>query len=160
VTDRDRHEVILYSYKSGIPVPVFRFGEYGEEPHQFRRPTGIAVDALNFRLIIADKDNHRISVYSIDGHFIFTFGRNGHGEGEFNYPWGVAVCPNGTYIAVADSRNYRVQLFDASGKFLRKFSVFETDPFNYKQEFHYPRGICFDNAGNYLIPLSLTMERI
>lgn len=65
----------------------------------------------------------------------------------FNYPWDVAVSPTGRDIAVADSRNKRIQLFDNCGKFTGKFSVFERFPFEYKNNFDYPRGITFDLTG-------------
>jgi tripartite motif-containing protein 71 len=111
------------------------------------RPTGIDFDRVNNRLLVTDKDNHRVCVFSVEGNFIMSFGSEGHLNGEFNYPWGVAVSSDGEYIAVADSKNHRVQLFSRGGEFIRKFTVFEVKPFEYKNELDRPRGICFDNTG-------------
>ncbi len=70
--------------------------------------------------------------------------------GEFNYPWDIDVSPSGDKIVVSDSKNHRIQLFDRFGNYLKKFTVFETDPFEYKKLFDYPRGITFDNEGKRL----------
>lgn len=67
--------------------------------------------------------------------------------GMFSFPWDVDVDALGTHIVVADSRNKRVQLFDRNGFFLNKFSVFETNPFEFKNYFDYPRGVTFDKEG-------------
>lgn len=76
----------------------------------------------------------------------------GHSPGEFNYPWDIDISPNGDMIAVSDSRNHRVQIFDRFGNYLKKFTVFEQDPFEYKSKFDYPRGICFDRDGKIFKP--------
>ena len=83
------------------------FGAEGQGPGQLWRPTGIAVDEVGSRLIVTDKDNHRVVIFTLEGNFVSCFGKKGHQNGEFNYPWGVAVSPDGEIIAVADSRNHR-----------------------------------------------------
>lgn len=129
-----------------------RIGEFGNYtgPGKLWRPSGVAVDAINKRIIIADKDHHRISFWNMDGDYITSFGKFGHHNGDLNYPWGVAVSPNGELIAVCDSRNHRIQLFNKFGIFLYKFSPIESNPFEYKEVMDYPRGICFDRAGKYI----------
>lgn len=64
----------------------------------------------------------------------------------FDYPWDVAVAPNGN-IVVTDSKNKRVQMFDRVGHFINKYSVYEVNPFEYKSQFAYPRGIAVDDEG-------------
>lgn len=58
---------------------------------------------------MADKDNHRIQVFSERGDFLLKFGERGRTPGLFNYPWGVAVNSL-NHIAVSDTRNHRVQV--------------------------------------------------
>jgi DNA-binding beta-propeller fold protein YncE len=82
----------------------------------------------------------------LDGQYISSFGGRGHRHGEFNYPWDVDVAANGNMV-IADSKNHRTQLFDGFGNFLKNFSVFETNPFEYKGRFDYPRGVSFDRDG-------------
>ena len=148
VAARDLHQIQGYSAATGQYIG--HFGSYGSGPSCFFRPTGIVYDQANDRLVISDKDNHRVCFYSVTGQFLSTFGANGHYEGGLNYPWGIDVSRDGTLIAVADSRNHRIQIFSASGQYLRKFSVFEVNPFEYKDIFNYPRGVCFDNSGKFI----------
>lgn len=58
---------------------------------------------------MADKDNHRVQVFSERGDFLLKFGERGRTPGLFNYPWGVAVN-SFNQIAVSDTRNHRVQV--------------------------------------------------
>ncbi len=85
------------------------YGRKGEQDGELQRPTGIAVDQ-NGRLIIADRDNHRIQVFLPSGEFLMKFGSKGEKEGELNDPHGLAVLPDGR-VAEADFRNNRIQLF-------------------------------------------------
>jgi DNA-binding beta-propeller fold protein YncE len=64
---------------------------------------------LNGNIIVADRDNHRIQIFSSDGRFISKFGSKGDGEGQLNDPHGLALTPDGS-ICVADFRNNRVQI--------------------------------------------------
>ena len=72
------------------------------------------------RAIVADKDNHRIQVFTVDGEFLMTFGEKGNRPGQFNYPWDVASNSK-DQILVSDTRNHRVQLFGPSGEFLNRY---------------------------------------
>ncbi len=53
VTDREANEVRCYTFVNGQMTFASRFGKLGTEPDCLRRPTGIAVDGVNGRLIIA-----------------------------------------------------------------------------------------------------------
>lgn len=114
-----------------------RFGSAGTRPGQFDRPAGVACDHLG-RIIVADKDNHRIQVFTFDGTFLFKFGEKGTKNGQFNYPWDLAVnsegqilvsgnllnltllCPMCSPLCViaTDTRNHRIQLFTSEGRIL------------------------------------------
>lgn len=62
----------------------------GCSPGQFDRPAGVAVDGLG-RIVVADKDNHRIQIFTFEGVFLLKFGEKGSKPGQFNYPWDVAT---------------------------------------------------------------------
>lgn len=89
----------------------------------FRRPTGLAVDALG-RLYVADRDNDRVAVLDPAGNISRSVGRSrsgggflpGRGPGEFNKPTGVALGAG--RIVVADRNKGRVQVFDRDFAFL------------------------------------------
>uniref|UniRef100_A0A8C0UKW3 Tripartite motif-containing protein 71 n=1 Tax=Cyanistes caeruleus TaxID=156563 RepID=A0A8C0UKW3_CYACU len=117
---------------------VHSFGTLGSRPGQFDRPAGVACDSSR-RIVVADKDNHRIQIFTFEGQFILKFGEKGTKNGQFNYPWDVAVNAEGKIlvsdtrnhlavdqegrIIVADSRNHRVQIFESNGSFLCKFGT-------------------------------------
>ncbi|CAL8102380.1 unnamed protein product [Orchesella dallaii] len=156
-TDRNSHTVVCASLEGHT---LLKFGEFGNEPGKLFRPTGIAYDDEHGRLLVVDKDNHRVCFYSMNGQYISSFGMNGHENGAFNYPWDVDVSRNGQHIAVSDSRNKRVQLFDRFGNFLNKYSVFERNPFEYKDQLEYPRGITFDETGNNIYVTDFNVHNV
>lgn len=46
---------------------------------------------------MADKDNHRIQIFTFDGAFLLKFGEKGSKAGQFNYPWDVATDKEVSY---------------------------------------------------------------
>jgi tripartite motif-containing protein 71 len=79
VSDRSNNQVILIDPNLG--KPIYRFGQNNinivNQCHQLYRPTGLVVDDANKRLLICDKDNHRICFYTMDGQYISSFGKRG-----------------------------------------------------------------------------------
>jgi len=57
---------------------LMKFGEWGEEPGNFRQPHGLAMDSQG-RLFIADRGNDRIQIFDQDGNLLdvwYQFSRN------------------------------------------------------------------------------------
>ena len=88
---------------------MFNFGRKGSGHGELLRPTGVAV-THDGTIIVADRDNHRIQLFSGDGRFLGKFGTKGDGDGQLNDPHGLALTPEAN-IVVADFRNNRVQVF-------------------------------------------------
>jgi len=150
VTDREQHQVLVYSQDG---TPAFAFGSYGRNTGEFRRPCGIAFDQVHDRLYVTDKDNHRVQVFSSQGIFVFSFGVRGKKNGQLAFPWGIDVNHVGSLIVVADSRNHRLQIFNEQGAFLRKIAdrgVF----------FDYPRGVTFDPTGQYVFSTDFNLHHV
>ena len=84
---------------------IGKFGTQGSGRCEFNGPYGIIGDSYGF-IIVADTNNHRVSIFDKHHHCIHCFGSNG----QFNYPRGVAVSPNGS-IYVSDFSNKRIQIF-------------------------------------------------
>lgn len=78
---------------------------------ELTRPAGLAWDARNNRLLVADAGNHCVAMMSADGDVIGRIGRRGTQPGEFNYPTNVAIDHQGR-IYVSDTLNFRIQQFD------------------------------------------------
>ena len=130
-----------------------KFGTEGTRPGQFNRPASVCLDSLG-RLIVTDKDNHRMQVFTQEGEFLLKFGEKGSANGQFMYPWDVA-CNSKNQILVSDTRNHRsvsrvlkversdsldrLQLFTPNGEYLTKYGF---DGQMWKH-FDSPRGVCF-----------------
>jgi len=83
-------------------------GGHGAEAGQFDQPMGLAVDR-DGTLFVADRNNHRIQVFSRAGDFKRVWGRAGNAPGEFKEPHAVAV--DDEFVYVADTWNQRIQGF-------------------------------------------------
>ena len=79
------------------------------------------------RAIIADKDNHRVQIFTVEGDYLMDFGEKGQKNGQFNYPWDVA-CNSKDQILVSDTRNHRVQLFSPNGEYIAKYGFEGNNP--------------------------------
>ncbi|CAL8106113.1 unnamed protein product [Orchesella dallaii] len=152
--DRFRNEVKCVDTSGRT---LFKFGQF-RRLNQFNStkklscPTGITYDSTHGRLLIVDKDKHRVCFFSMDGQFISSFGTFGRDNGLFCYPWDVAVSPDGQHIVVSDPQNQRVQLFDRYGNFLRKFTAFNKNDSQDQDKYVLgkPRGVTFDGTGNFI----------
>jgi len=113
------------------------------------------------KIYVADTDNHRIQVLSLDGVPVFQFGRKGDESGKFNKPEGVAVNNNGV-IYVADTQNNRIQIFSNDGIFLTTFGKYGTSEEGKKSGdlvFQNPRAIAVDSR-NLVLVLDSGNDRI
>jgi tripartite motif-containing protein 2/3/tripartite motif-containing protein 71 len=81
------------------------FGTSGSDPGQLKNPEGIAI--VNNLLYVAERENNRISIFTIDGKFIRCFGSRGSNEDQFNKPRGIAFDNNGC-LYICDSGNNRL----------------------------------------------------
>jgi len=76
-----------------------------EIPEQFNHPFDVAVNSLGW-IYVSDSWNHRIQVFSPEGHFISCFGKYGHGQGQFEFPRGIAIDSKvKTTVALEDDFN-------------------------------------------------------
>uniref|UniRef100_A0A8C4QAS0 RING-type E3 ubiquitin transferase n=1 Tax=Eptatretus burgeri TaxID=7764 RepID=A0A8C4QAS0_EPTBU len=106
---------------SSLTKALRSFGGPGSADGQLCRPWGICIDSEG-RVIVADRSNDRIQVFSPSGSFLFKFGAHGAAPGLFDRPAGVAWdAGRGGRIVVADKDNHRVQVFSGDGRFLSAF---------------------------------------
>ena len=110
VSDQENHCVWILS-KEGDLVNVVG-GERGDCLGMLNSPYGVAV-TNDGKVVIAEKGNARISLFSIQGSYLYTFGCKGSSPGEFNQLR--HVCTNlNNQVLVADEMNQRIQIFDIS----------------------------------------------
>lgn len=69
------------------------------------------------QILITDSRNHRVQMFSIDGHFISRFSFDGMNHSRYlkglTTPRGCAFTPEGNII-ISDFENHRLILLDAS----------------------------------------------
>ena len=157
--------VVLNAYDEDL---IGEFGEQGEGPGQFGRPTSIAFDGDGL-LYVSDEHANRITVFTIDpdevstnggppvilrrgmevqqsGRYVSHWGVAGTREGELNGPASIVFDGNDD-LYITDSRNNRVQKFTKDGRFLGKWGSYGSA----EGEFNLPWGINIDPDGNVFV---------
>lgn len=132
--------------RSPVPgVPMFSFGREGQDEGQVSRPWGLCVDREG-NIIIADRRNNRIQIFTCRGDFKTMFGSKGTGPGEFDLPAGITTDTYGRIIVI-DKDNHRVQIFTSSGNFILKFGSFGKEC----GQFQYPWDVAVNTLGNIVV---------
>ena len=125
--------------------PDTTFGCNGNENEHTHRPWGLCVNSRN-QIIVSDRGNHRIQIYSRKGVLISSFGSFGSDIGQFNLPIGVC-CNQYDEIIVSDKNNHRIQIFDRFGTFLRTFGAHGTG----HGSFNLPWDVAVSSSGKILV---------
>ncbi|XP_043937363.1 E3 ubiquitin-protein ligase TRIM71-like [Protopterus annectens] len=132
------------SYAS-IGIPVNLFGGEGDGDGQLCRPWGVCVTKDGF-IIVADRSNNRIQVFTPGGVFHHKFGSQGSRPGQFDRPAGV-TCDKSNRIIVADKDNHRIQIFSFDGIFLLKFG----EKGNKNGQFNYPWDVAVNSENKIAV---------
>ena len=130
---------------ANIGTLLHQFGDEGEEDGQFCRPWGICTDK-DGNIVIADRSNNRIQVFTQEGIFHHKFGSAGSRNGQFDRPAGVAADTTGRII-VADKDNHRIQIFSFDGTYLLKFG----EKGSKSGQFNYPWDVCVNSENCMLV---------
>ncbi len=102
-----------------------------------RHPEGIDIGPGG-RTYVAERGNHRVSVWSLSGDLVGIWGARGSGIGAFEAPEDVAIDDERNRLYVADTGNARVQVMELStGAALAEWT-----------EIGRPRGIAVGPDGN------------
>jgi DNA-binding beta-propeller fold protein YncE len=94
---------------------VRRFGCGGTGDGQLHGPLGLCFMCDDRHVAIADSNNRRVSVFSVDGDFVRHVG-----VGVLKWPMGVA-CTADDELVVADYGNRCIVVFSASGETMQMF---------------------------------------
>jgi sugar lactone lactonase YvrE len=95
---------------------ILQWGSHGEEPGQFSRPQGLAIDEFE-HIWVADACNHRIQIFDSSGHLLALWGQCGPALGQLSYPYNIVLDGDG-HLYVVEFGNHRVQKFTLDGKSL------------------------------------------
>ena len=135
VTDGYGNSRVLAFSPSGALLHTW--GKPGQGEGEFRIPHSIVIDRQG-RLVVGDRENDRIQVFSTAGKLLEVW--------KGFAPYGLAMDRNGT-IFVADGRAHQVLQLDAAGKVVARFGR-EGSAVG---EFLLPHMLAFDAADNLLV---------
>ena len=124
---------------------LMTFGKEGEEDGKLCRPWGVCQNKEGY-IIVADRSNNRIQVFTPDGKFHHRFGSHGYRNGQLNRPAGVA-CDHKGRIIVTDKDNHRVQIFTFDGTFVLKWGEEGTK----NGQFKYPWDVDVSSDGRIAV---------
>jgi hypothetical protein len=132
------------------------FGGLGSEPGQLNCPHGIICDTRGTEpiLMIADRANHRIQTFSLDGkHLSFIGGTNLPCYFWFNRKGDMTVVPDlGARVTLLDRNNQVIEHLgdDSEANDWNKLRIMSRDHFR-PGKFVCPHGACFDHRGNIFV---------
>jgi DNA-binding beta-propeller fold protein YncE len=110
VSEGAAHRISVFS--RGDCAHLRRFGSQGSGDGQLSHPRGLCFMSGHRHVAVADLNNSRVSVFSVEGEFVRHVG-----VGKLCDPQGV-VCSAFDEIVVADTNSGRVVVFSASGEVL------------------------------------------
>ena len=139
MADCNNHRIQVLNKDSGDVIRCF--GSWGKAAGQFSCPTGVSVNGTD-RVIVTDRDNHRVQVFSTTGEFAFMFGNRG--EQKLNGPTH-CISVNDVFI-VSETYNC-INVFDTRGNFLYQFGEKGSED----GHFIFPWGLAADGEGNLLV---------
>ncbi len=123
VVDGGHHRIVVFDADGDERL---RFGRPGKGPGEFDAPVGIGVDPAG-RLLVADRGNRRIQIYSPEGAFVRQFAVP-------ERPIDVAASRDGRELYVTANRRHRLLVYRPDGRLLREWGRNGAD----RGEFRYP----------------------
>lgn len=92
------------------------WGTPGSGPGEFHLPHGVRVDNEG-RVLVADRENNRIQVFSPDGEYLFSYD-------DLHRPCGILVDEDGAiFVAELGLSHGRISILDAEGALLSRWSI-------------------------------------
>ncbi len=124
----------------------FEIGGEGDQDGKLCRPWGVCCDNQS-NIIVADRSNNRVQIFTKHGQFLRKFGTQGNRPGQFDRPAGVAFDKQLNRIIVTDKDNHRIQVFTSIGEYIFKFGEKGTKP----GQFNYPWDVAVSSTSQILI---------
>jgi len=123
VVDGGHHRIVVFDAEGDERL---RFGRPGKGKGELDAPVGIGIDPAG-RLLVADRGNRCIQIYSPDGKFIrqFTVAER---------PIDVAASRDGRELYVTANRKHQLRVYRPDGRLLRHWGRNGAD----RGEFRYP----------------------
>ena len=124
---------------------LYEFGREGDKDGQLCRPWGVCCSREGY-ILVANRSNNRIEVYTKDGKFRHKFGNGGKLKGQFDRPASV-VCDRMNRAIIADKDNHRIQIFTVEGGYLMDFG----EKGQKNGQFNYPWDVACNSKDQILV---------
>ena len=111
MADCYKHRVQVFDRNGNF---LSTFGEQGSRENQLESPRGLSING-NGDIIVADKGNKLIKIFSSSGKYSRKFG----GAGSLVSP--IHCIQHGQYFIVSDRGNHSIKMFNLEGNFISKF---------------------------------------
>ena len=112
VTETVKHRVALLSWADGSLLA--RFGSYGSGDWQLEAPCGLRFLDDGSGVVVADKNNHRLCIFSMAGAFVRSLPAD-------RYPRDVVECDSGDGFVVANWSDGRLSKVSAASGVVAQF---------------------------------------
>jgi len=126
--------------------------QQGHADGVFNTPVGLVFDHHRGLLLVVDKENHRVQVFSCDdddgGSFVSKLGEDGFQPGQLKHPWGLAIDHDHDCILMNEISNHRVQSWSLSEQ---SFLSCIGHQGSGDLEFDHPQGIAIDKHHHRII---------
>ena len=99
-----------------------QIGEAGSAEGRLDSPAGLAASARG-RLYVADRGNHRVSVFTREGLFLFAFGNDPADPLRLSKPTQIAVDAEERVYVLDDREGGRLTVFSHQGEALKRLSA-------------------------------------
>lgn len=152
IPDSDRHRVQIFTPGGIYTATIGMAYQPGGDAFHFRNPNGVAISPVNGDIFVADRDNHRIQVFSAGLNYkasLGTVGLPGSGNDQFDQPSGVAADRAGN-LYVADRGNQRVQKFNSKLEYAATLGVAGQPGSDYGH-FNNPQSVAVDGQNRVFV---------
>lgn len=141
VTDTNNKRVQVFDLGGN---PIFKFGEEGTGPGQFKFPYGISGDQQG-QVYVADMYNGCISVHDSRGNFLRYFAEQDPKEKLIEAPGGLRIYDDKLYVT--DIQKSKAYVFSLDGKLLLEIGEPGTNP----GQLRAPNAVTIDRDGNIYV---------
>jgi tripartite motif-containing protein 71 len=139
IAEPDLSRVVTIDWSGRTPKMHAAMGGFGSQPGLFKQPSGMVQDPTTLELYISDAHNHRIQVFTVDGHYVRSFGTFGMTPGYMNGPGGLDFDDEG-HLLIAQTHAQRIDVYTKQGEFLRSIGGPGEGPL----QFNHPIGLVFN----------------
>ena len=117
-------------------------------PGELNSPRGIAIHYKTGNIYIADRDNHRVQVFSCNGKYLFMFNEN------MNQPAGICIFQNKVFVT--QWSGHCINMYELEGKLIKSVG----SEGNGRAQFNIPLGLDVSDRNNNIYVCDCYNHRI